>query len=459
MLRWLAVGAAAAFAPPTRPPPRQSALHAETQAPSWKALRPRPGDVVLIDGDNCRGKSKWRLSAADVDAAAAGAHARGLLGQETILMLDHGERRDCFVTTGGAYATAFAGRKATADDAIVDCVEHFLEHNRTLTVVTSDFGLRARASYVAARAIRGAPEGGRRRSPETLVRFARSEAFADAALADATIKPGAHAAAFDEAVDRLAKHVLTAPSSMRARMRRRARPPLVEGSPLGNEQTWMRVVLAERLRWLLARDAAAPSGPLADFANWFAEAEDLEDAPRVLTHRLTDRKHRHELLRFADALRRPPPPDIVEEAVEAVEEEREDKEARAAVTVAGNRRLRRKRRKRERARKLEGVERGAGTSARASAKKLLAESDELEAALRGWLRDTPSPGGGAVAVAAEPSVGGGAVRVQAEPDGAFVENPFHSKPGFGGSDALRCICQNPDEPFWPDGHADDDVEF
>ena len=390
----------------------------------------------MIDGDNCRGKSKWRLSAAAVDAAAAAAHGRGLLGQETILMLDHGERRDCFVTEPGAYATAFAGRKATADDAIVDCVEHFLENNRTLTVVTSDFGLRARASYVAARAIRGAPEGGRRRSPETLVRFARSEAFADAALADATIVQGAHAATFDEAVDRLAKHVLTAPSSMRARMRRRARPPLVEGSPLGNEQTWMRVVLAERLRWLLARDAAAPTGPLAEFANWFAEAKDLEDAPRVLTHRLTDRKHRHELLCFADALRRPPPPDVVEEeAVEAEEEDREEKEARAAVTVAGNRRLRRKRRKRERARKLEGVERGAGASARASAKKLLAESDELEAALRGWLRDAP------VAVAA---------------DDAFVENPFHNKPGFGGSDALRCICQNPDEPFWPDGHGDDD---
>ena len=107
--------------------------------------------------------------------------------------------------------------------------------------------------------------------------------------------------------------------------------------------------------------------------------------------------------------------------------------------VAGNRRLRRKRRKRERARKLEGVERGAGASARASAKKLLAESNELEAALRGWLRDAPVAG---------------------ESDGAFVENPFHAKPGFGGSDALRCICQNPDEPFWPDGHADDDdVEF
>ena len=109
--------------------------------------------------------------------------------------------------------------------------------------------------------------------------------------------------------------------------------------------------------------------------------------------------------------------------------------ARARGHGRGQRRLRRKRRKRERARKLEGVERGAGASARASAKKLLAESDELEAALRGWLRDAPAP---------NPS------------DDVFVENPFHYKPGFGGSDALRCICQNPDEPFWPDGHADDD---
>ena len=149
-----------------------------------------------------------------------------------------------------------------------------------------------------------------------------------------------------------------------------------------------------------------------------------DDAPRVLTHRLTDRKHRHELLRFADALRRPPPPDIVEEAVEAEEEDRGEKEARAAVMVAGNCRLRRKRRKRERARKLEGVERGAGASARASAKKLLAESDELEAALRGWLRDAP------------------ARRTLRR---RFRREPVpRRKPGFGGFDALRCICQNPD---------------
>ena len=187
---------------------------------------------------------------------------------------------------------------------------------------------------------------------------------------------------------------------MRARMRARARPPLVEGSPLGNEQTWMRVVLAERLRWLLARDAAAPTGPLAAFANWFAEEADADDAPKVLTHRLTDRKHRHELLRFADALRRPPPPDIVEEAVEAVEEEREDKEARAAVMVAGNRRLRRKRRKRERA----GLGASSGARARRRARRPLpAESDEWEAAARvvaGRARPGPS-------------------------DDAFVENPFH----------------------------------
>jgi len=37
----------------------------------------------------------------------------------------------------------------------------------------------------------------------------------------------------------------------------------------------------------------------------------------------------------------------------------------------------------------------------------------------------------------------------------FVENPFYNKPGFGGDDALRCICQNPDEPLYPEGHNDD----
>ena len=104
--------------------------------------------------------------------------------------------------------------------------------------------------------------------------------------------------------------------------------------------------------------------------------------------------------------------------------------------VAGNRRLRRKRRKRERARKLEGVERGAGASARASAKKLLAESDELEAALRGWLRDAPGAG---------PS------------DDAFVENPFHKKPGFGGSGERCGASARTRAGFWPDGHADDDA--
>ena len=39
-----------------------------------------------------------------------------------------------------------------------------------------------------------------------------------------------------------------------------------------------------------------------------------------------------------------------------------------------------------------------------------------------------------------------------EPAAPFVENPFHDKPGFGGDDALRCICQNPDEVLYPDGH-------
>ena len=58
MMRCLLIATAAAFAPPTRPSPRLQRLHAETASDLWKALRPRPHDVVLIDADNCRGKSK-----------------------------------------------------------------------------------------------------------------------------------------------------------------------------------------------------------------------------------------------------------------------------------------------------------------------------------------------------------------------------------------------------------------
>ena len=119
----------------------------------YRALKNRhsPG-VVLIDGDNCRGKSRWQFSAADMSSrvlAAAAGDKFGGAGVDCVLFLDHGEARECVVRDGGA--VAFAGRRATADDVMVDAVEWWLDRGRSVVVVTSDFGLRQRATYHAAR--------------------------------------------------------------------------------------------------------------------------------------------------------------------------------------------------------------------------------------------------------------------------------------------------------------------
>ena len=293
---------------------RMSTTTPETQRATdpYRALKNRhsPG-VVLIDGDNCRGKSRWQFSAADMSsrvlAAAAGGRFGGS-GVDAVLFLDHGEARECVVRDGGA--VAFAGRRATADDVMVDAVEWWLDRGRSVVVVTSDFGLRQRANYHAARFARGNGPGGK---ASDHVRFVAAEALVEAFEGEAPPAPRAYERPFADALDRLADHVLTAPSSVRARKRRRAgrrAPGDVVGSPLGKEQTWMRVVMAEKLRWLLRTAGDAPracDGELVAFQAAFRDDDDDGDdaPPKVLQHRLTDKKHRHELLRFADALRRP----------------------------------------------------------------------------------------------------------------------------------------------------------
>ena len=380
---------------------RMSTTTPETQRATdpYRALKNRhsPG-VVLIDGDNCRGKSRWQFSAADMSsrvlAAAAGGRFGGS-GVDAVLFLDHGEARECVVRDGGA--VAFAGRRATADDVMVDAVEWWLDRGRSVVVVTSDFGLRQRANYHAARFARGNGPGGK---ASDHVRFVAAEALVEAFEGEAPPPPRAYERPFADALDRLAEHVLTAPSSVRARKRRRAgqrAPKDIVGSPLGKEQTWMRVVMAEKLRWLLRTAGDAPracDGELVAFQAAFRDDDDDGDdaPPKVLQHRLTDKKHRHELLRFADALRRPRREDGGDEAAAPVatavpEPPRE-------TNPANNRRLRRStRRKAKRLQDVRGVAAAAASDAGPKTKALLADRDDLERALRAWIRSDDDDAG------------------------------------------------------------------
>ena len=374
---------------------RRLALRAAKEPYGALRCRQTPG-VVLIDGDNCRGKSRWQFSAAELSSrvvAAARRSSFGAEGVDTVLFLDHGERRDCFAVEG--CGVAFAGRRSTADDAIVDAVEWWLERNVSVVVVTSDYGLRQRATYLAARGARAGRFGASSKAGD-VVRFVASEALVDAFEGeDAPLPARSFEAPFERALDRLATHVLTAPASVRARLKRRngqRRPSQPVGSPLGNEQTWMRVVMAEKLRWLLAQ--AEPDGcsdRLGAFRSDFSDPTDERDAPSVvLQHPLSDRKHRHELLRFADALRRPPAGDDDDEKTD---DDQADAPAvppvPASTNLAGNRRLRRStRRKAKRLRDARGTNLKEATKLKGPpTKALLADRDDLERALRAWLRD------------------------------------------------------------------------
>ena len=92
------------------------------------------------------------------------------------------------------------------------------------------------------------------------------------------------------------------------------------------------------------------------------------------------------------------------------------------------------------------------------AERILVESDSSEsAAPLGAMTSTIAEAKGWTVDEATRALDGNADAFL--PRRPVVQNPFYDRPGFGGDDALRCICQNPDEPLYPDGHLDDDDEW
>mmetsp|Transcript_29993 Transcript_29993/g.96780 ORF Transcript_29993/g.96780 Transcript_29993/m.96780 type:complete len:411 (+) Transcript_29993:101-1333(+) len=257
-------------------------------------------EVLLVDGDNVRGKADWLWSSAEVTAFAA------TLPLSLILFLDHGERREAR-RIGPRAVLAFPGPFGTADDAIVDTVEWvFQRTNRTVKVCTSDYGLRHRLNFIAAR------EQRKELTITKKVSYVQASAFVRV-LTEQRIK-GPFLEPFDAAHRELAVHV-----------RGRPRPNKknnVKEALIAREQTWMRVVLAEKLRRLLQQrssmttttttkmkndddlfdDEVLPTFAAAytdGFADEYA-AFDMEK--RLLLHPLSSRRQRHELLKFADGL-------------------------------------------------------------------------------------------------------------------------------------------------------------
>jgi hypothetical protein len=103
-------------------------------------------DVLIIDGDNIRGKTKFRWSAEQLaELTATWARSASLPGR-VLLFFDHGDQPDALWDSSGL-CIAFAGPSCSADDQIVDAVRYLSrEHRAVVTVATADSELRARCS-------------------------------------------------------------------------------------------------------------------------------------------------------------------------------------------------------------------------------------------------------------------------------------------------------------------------
>lgn len=321
---------------------------------AWGFLTQRNREVVLIDGDNVRGKSFWKWSAAELTEAASKLSRSKLTA---VLFLDHGERRVA-LSPCPDMSLAFAGPRSTADDAIVDATNWFLRSsNASVAIATSDFGLRARLGYLTAK-------GG----DTSRVRYISSQAILDALQGRDFSYDASYIEPFRDAYRRLAAHVDK------------------DSDFIAHEQTWMRVLLAERLRLLAARDHHAFDD---DLLTCFAAAytEDDDASLKLLSHPLADDKQRLDLVRFADALRRCDSEEDAQEEEEAEEEASvelpETAKLLKVVPVLSRRRRRRLKRTGRLRRSIRVL---APSDARPLNAILKEQRGELEVALANWLR-------------------------------------------------------------------------
>jgi predicted phosphodiesterase len=102
-----------------------------------------PSTLIIVDGDNVRGKTKFSASkeqlCKDLDAFVA---CSGIDGR-VVLMYDHGNEHEAFLF--GSLAVCFSGPGRTADDVIArDLVWFQRRFDCSVVVVTADTGLKTR---------------------------------------------------------------------------------------------------------------------------------------------------------------------------------------------------------------------------------------------------------------------------------------------------------------------------
>ena len=101
--------------------------------------------VIVIDGDNVRGKTKFRLSNEELCVRVQEWMAASALSGLVVLLFDHGSRHSGVLLPDPRLAVVFSGPGRTADDVITRDVGWFQSvGQRDVVVVTEDNGLKRR---------------------------------------------------------------------------------------------------------------------------------------------------------------------------------------------------------------------------------------------------------------------------------------------------------------------------
>eukprot|EP01041_Mallomonas_annulata_P006063 gene6063-12227_t len=102
------------------------------------------GAVVMVDGDNVRGKTKFSLTKEHLCDAVIMWAKQQSIQDRVVIFFDHADEHEAFLLNGGS-AIVFSGPKRSADDIISRDVSWFHQTlQRNVVVITEDQELRSR---------------------------------------------------------------------------------------------------------------------------------------------------------------------------------------------------------------------------------------------------------------------------------------------------------------------------
>ena len=113
-------------------------------------VRQAASSILIVDGENVRGKSLFQLSHPQLMARLARWSARHKLADRVVLLVDHGTQPSAFhLPRLGGLSVVFSGPTLSADDVAARDLEWLHGRGHDVLLVTADSGLAQRCRLQA----------------------------------------------------------------------------------------------------------------------------------------------------------------------------------------------------------------------------------------------------------------------------------------------------------------------